>query len=100
MDITELLSIAIKNKASDLHLSAGVQPLIRVEGDMHKLDVPVLDSKEVYDLLFQIMTDKQQKNFKDFLETDFSFDLTHVARFRVNVFHQSRGPAAVFRHIP
>jgi len=108
MDITELLTFSVKNKASDLHLSGGVPPMIRVDGDIRRINIPALDHKEVHALIYDIMNDKQRKDYEEFLETDFSFDLPGIARFRVNAFNQGRGPngdaglgaAAVFRTIP
>lgn len=100
MDITELLAFGIKNNASDLHLSAGMPPMIRVDGDMRRLDVPALEHKEVHALVYDIMNDKQRKNYEEYFETDFSFDIPGMARFRVNVFTQDRGAGAVFRVIP
>ena len=100
MDIAELLTFSVKNKASDLHLSAGLPPMIRVEGDIRRINIPSLDHKEVHALIYDIMNDKQRKDFEEFFETDFSFALPGVARFRVNAFNQDRGAAAVFRTIP
>lgn len=100
MDITELLAFGVKNKASDLHLSAGMPPLIRVDGDMRRIDLPSFDNKQVRELIYQILNDKQRKNYEEFLETDFSFEVPNLARFRVNVFNQHRGAGAVFRTIP
>jgi len=100
MDIAELLTFSVKNKASDLHLSAGLPPMIRVDGDIRRVNIPDLDHKEVHALIYDIMNDKQRKDYEEFLETDFSFDLPGVARFRVNAFNQERGAAAVFRTIP
>jgi len=100
MDIAELLTFSVKNKASDLHLSAGLPPMIRVDGDIRRINIPALDHKEVHALIYDIMNDKQRKDFEEFFETDFSFALPGVARFRVNAFNQDRGAAAVFRTIP
>jgi len=100
MDIAELLAFAFKQNASDLHLSAGLPPLIRVDGDIKRINVDPLDDRTVHDMVYDIMSDKQQKDFEEFLETDFSFELPNVARFRVNAFNQQRGPGAVFRTIP
>ncbi|MCO7225268.1 type IV pilus twitching motility protein PilT [Pleionea sp. CnH1-48] len=100
MDITELLAFSVKNKASDLHLSAGLPPMIRVDGDVRRINVPPLDHKTVHSLVYDIMNDKQRKDFEEFLETDFSFELPGVARFRVNAFNHNRGAGAVFRTIP
>ena len=100
MDITELLAFSAKNGASDLHLSAGLPPMIRVDGDVRRINLPPLEHKEVHRLLYDIMNDKQRKDFEEFLETDFSFEVPGVARFRVNAFNQNRGAGAVFRTIP
>ncbi len=100
MDITELLAFSVKNNASDLHISAGMPPLIRVDGDIRKINLPALEDKEVHSLIYDIMNDKQRKDYEEFLEADFSFEIKDVARFRVNAFVQNRGRAAVFRTIP
>ncbi|ART80128.1 type IV pilus twitching motility protein PilT [Oceanisphaera avium] len=100
MDVTELLAFSVKHNASDLHLSAGVAPQIRVDGDIRKINLPVLEHADVHRLVYEIMNDRQRKEFEDELEVDFSFDLTGLARFRVNAYHQARGAAAVFRVIP
>ncbi|OAN19438.1 twitching motility protein PilT [Photobacterium jeanii] len=100
MDITELLDFSVKHNASDLHLSAGVPPIIRVDGDVRQLSLPPLEHGEVHRLVFDIMNDAQRREYEEKLEVDFSFELPEVGRFRVNAFHQSRGSAAVFRTIP
>ena len=84
MDIAQLLTFGVKQGASDLHLSAGMEPMIRVDGDMRRINVPIMDHKEVHDMLYDIMNDKQRKDYDEFLETDFSFEIPGVARFRVN----------------
>ncbi|WP_151173145.1 type IV pilus twitching motility protein PilT [Pseudoalteromonas ruthenica] len=100
MDITELLAFSVQHKASDLHLSAGVSPMIRVDGDVRRINIPVLEAKEVSGLVYDIMNDKQRKEYEENLEVDFSFEVPGLARFRVNAFNSNRGPAAVFRTIP
>ena len=100
MDIAQLLTFSVKQGASDLHLSAGVEPMVRVDGDMKRVSLPVLQHKEVHDMIFDIMNDKQRKLWQEFLEVDFSFEIPGVARFRVNAFNQNRGASAVFRTIP
>ncbi len=100
MDITELLGFSVKQGASDLHITAGMPPLIRVDGDIRRINVPEMDHKEVHALIYEIMNDKQRKDYEEFLETDFSFEVPGLARFRVNAFIQNRGAAAVFRTIP
>ena len=100
MDIAELLAFSVKHNASDLHLSAGLPPMIRVDGDIRRINVPALEHKVVHGLVYDIMNDKQRKDFEEFLENDFSFEIPGLARFRVNAFNQARGAAAVFRTIP
>jgi len=100
MDITQLLAFSVKNKASDLHISAGEPPIIRVDGDMRRVNMPELEHKEVHSMVYDIMNDKQRKAYEENWETDFSFEIPGVARFRVNAFNQNRGAAAVFRTIP
>ena len=100
MDITELLAFAVKNKASDLHLSAGLPPMIRVHGDVRRINVPPLEHKDVHGMVYDIMNDSQRKVYEETLEVDFSFEIPNLARFRVNAFNQNRGAGAVFRTIP
>jgi len=100
MDITQLLAFSVKNKASDLHLSAGLPPMIRVHGDVRRINVEPLEHKQVHAMVYDIMTDTQRKHYEEFLEVDFSFEIDGLARFRVNAFNQNRGAAAVFRTIP
>jgi len=100
MDITELLAFSARQNASDLHLSAGLPPMIRVDGEIRRVNVPPMDHGEVQSLIYDIMNDQQRRDFEDQLETDFSFEVPGVARFRVNAFNQSRGAGAVFRTIP
>ena len=100
MDITELLSFAVQQNASDLHVTAGMPPLIRVDGDVRRIKLPAMEHKEVHSLVYEIMNDKQRKEYEENLEVDFSFEIPGLARFRVNAFNQNRGAAAVFRTIP
>ncbi len=100
MDITELLSFTVQQGASDLHISAGMPPIIRVDGEVRRIKLPSLDHKQVHTLIYDIMNDKQRKEYEDILETDFSFEVPGLARFRVNAFNQNRGAGAVFRTIP
>jgi twitching motility protein PilT len=100
MDITELLAFSVQHDASDLHLSTGTPPSIRVDGDVRKLNIPAFDAKDVNALVYDIMNDRQRKEYEENLEVDFSFEVPNLARFRVNAFNQNRGPAAVFRTIP
>lgn len=100
MDIGELLAFGVKNGCSDMHLSAGLPPMIRVDGDVRRINVPAMEHKDVHDLVYDIMNDKQRKDYEEFLECDFSFEIPGLARFRVNAFNQNRGAGAVFRTIP
>jgi len=100
MDITELLAFSVKQGSSDLHISAGLPPMIRIDGDMRRVNLPPMEHKEVHQLIYDIMNDKQRRDYEEFLETDFSFEVPGVARFRVNAFNQNRGAAGVFRTIP
>lgn len=100
MDIAQLLAFGVKQDASDLHLSAGLPPMIRVDGDIRRINVPEMDHKQVHDMIYDIMSDKQRKDFEEFLETDFSFEIPGLARFRVNAFNHNRGAGGVFRTIP
>ncbi|NNC66549.1 MAG: type IV pilus twitching motility protein PilT [Gammaproteobacteria bacterium] len=100
MDISQLLAFSVKNGASDLHLSAGVPPMIRVDGDVRRINVPAMEHRQVHEMVYDIMNDKQRKDYEEYLETDFSFEIPGLARFRVNAFIQNRGAGAVFRTIP
>lgn len=100
MDITELLAFGVKNKASDLHLSAGMPPMIRVHGDVRRINLPTMDHKQVHAMIYDIMNDQQRKYYEENKELDFSFEVPGLARFRVNAFIQHRGAGAVMRTIP
>ncbi len=100
MDITELLAFSVKNKAPDLHLSSGLPPMIRVHGDVRRINLPAMEHKDVHGMVYDIMNDGQRKIYEETLECDFSFEIPNLARFRVNAFNQQRGAAAVFRTIP
>jgi len=100
MNIVELLSFVVKNKASDLHLSAGVPPMIRVHGEIRRINLPAMEHKDVHDMVYDIMNDSQRKHYEEHLECDFSFAIPNLARFRVNAFNTSRGAATVMRTIP
>ena len=100
MDITELLAFGVKSKASDLHLSAGLPPMIRVHGDIRRINLPPLESKDVHAMVYDIMNDGQRKHYEENKEIDFSFEVPGLARFRVNAFNHQRGVGAVLRTIP
>ncbi|MFT4020245.1 MAG: type IV pilus twitching motility protein PilT [Acinetobacter sp.] len=100
MEIRELLAFSAKNSASDLHLSAGLPPMIRIDGEVRRINLPPLEHEDVQKLIYSVMNDKQRQQYNENLETDFSFDVAGIARFRVNAFNQNRGAGAVFRTIP
>src|SRR5512136_1112190 len=100
MDISELLAFVVKNKASDLHLSSGLPPMIRVNGDVRRINLPPMEHKDVHAMVYDIMNDAQRKHYEENLECDFSFAIPNLARFRVNAFVQNRGAGAVMRTIP
>ena len=100
MDIAQLLAFSVKNGASDLHLSAGLPPMIRVDGDVRRINVDPMDHDMVHGMVYDIMNDKQRKAYEEYFETDFSFEIPGLARFRVNAFNHNRGAGAVFRTIP
>lgn len=100
MDLTELLSFSVKNKASDLHLSAGLPPMIRVNGDVRRINLPAMEHKDVHGMIYEVMNDALRKTYEEHLEVDYSFEIPGLARFRVNAFNQDRGAAAVLRTIP
>ena len=99
MNIHQLLAFSVKNKASDLHLSAGMPPIVRVHGQMCRINTEPLSHPQVVALLADIMNDSQQRHYQQALECDFSIEVPGLSRFRVNAFHQSRGAAAVLRTI-
>lgn len=100
MDISELLAFVVKNNASDLHLSAGLPPMIRVHGDIRRINLPPMEHKDVHGMVYDIMNDGQRKFYEENLECDFSFAIPNLARFRVNAFVHNRGAGAVMRTIP
>jgi twitching motility protein PilT len=100
MDIAQLLAFSVKNGASDLHLSAGLPPMIRVDGDVRRINVDPMNHEAVHSMVYDIMNDKQRKTYEEYWETDFSFEIPGLARFRVNAFNHNRGAGAVFRTIP
>jgi len=100
MKLTDLLAQCIALRASDLHLSSGLPPMLRIHGDLTSLPHAPVMHTELQQALFDIMTLAQQTQFKQTLESDFSFEMPNASRFRVNVFQQARGVSAVFRGIP
>ncbi len=100
LDIKQLMGFMVAQKASDLHLSAGLPPMLRVHGDIVRINLPAMTHEVVHAMVAGIMTDKQRQAYAEHLEYDFSFDVPGLSRFRVNAFHQSRGAAVVLRAIP
>jgi twitching motility protein PilT len=100
MDINELLAFTVKQQASDLHLSSGMAPMLRIDGEMVKVNLPPLTTEQVESLLDSVMNEEQRRLCRQQREVDFSCTLADRARFRVNAFQTQRGLAAVFRHIP
>ena len=100
MDIAELLAFAVKNNASDLHLSSGLPPMIRVDGDIRRLTLPALDTAQLQELVYSTMSDAHRRDFEANLEVDYSYSVQGMARFRVNCFHHDRGVGGAFRTIP
>jgi twitching motility protein PilT len=100
MEITQLLAFGVEQGASDCHLSSGEPPMLRIQGDLKKLDYPPMTREDVHRMIYDMMNDAQRKAFEESLECDFSFEMGDIARFRVNVFLQRKGAGAVFRTIP
>lgn len=100
MDITELLAFGVANKASDLHLSSGLPPMLRVNGEIRKVNLPPLEPNDTKKMVYDVMNDSTRKIFEQNMEVDFAFEIPNVARFRANIFMQTRGVGAVFRTIP
>ncbi len=100
MEITQLLEFSVQQGASDLHLSSGQPPIIRIHGDIQRIDAPMFDAEELQSMIYDVMNDEQRRQFESHLEADFSFELPKIARFRANIFQQNRGISAVFRTIP
>lgn len=100
MNLADLLSFTVKHGGSDLHLSAGLPPIVRIDGDITRINLPAMNHDDVYDQVYGVMNDSQRKTFDAEMEVDFSIEIPNVARFRVNAFQQSRGMGAVFRTIP
>ncbi len=101
MDITDLLAVSHQNRASDLHLSSGSPPIIRVNGDIMPIKTsPPLSPEAIKEMLYSVMTDQQRSEYEGQWELDFSISFGQASRFRVNAFNTMKGPAAVFRTIP
>ncbi len=100
MDMTQLLTFGVEQEASDCHISAGEPPLLRIHGELKKLDHPALSKEEVSGMIYDMLSDAHRRVFEETHECDFSFEMGDIARFRVNVFLHRRGLGAVFRTIP
>ena len=99
MNITELLKFCIQQNGSDLHLSTGLPPILRVDGDIHRVNAPVLTPESMEQITKSILSEKGVEEFNNSKEADFSYEVPEVARFRVNAFYHSRGIGLVFRAI-
>ena len=99
-DLTALLGFAKEQGASDLHISAGMPPILRLNGEMVRLELPPLTPDEAHDALYDILKDDQKRQFEEHMEMDFAFEIPGLARFRANMLMQLRGAAAVFRLVP
>ena len=100
MELTELLAFAVKNGASDIHVTAGLSPMIRIDGDIKRVKVDPLDENFVREMLADVMTEDQRAEFEEFWECDFAFEIPNISRFRVNAYNQKRGVGAAFRTVP
>ncbi len=98
--IARLLRFALEQRASDLHISAGQPPMLRIDGDLRRIDLPPLSVEQAHSLIFEVMSEAQRRRFPERLELDFAFKLDDNLRFRVNAFVHNRGEGAVFRAIP
>lgn len=96
----ELLTLAVNQVASDLHLSAGLPPLLRIDGDLRRLEYPSLDQATLLNFFHSVMNESQRCKFHSAFELDFALDVSGLARFRINLFNHNRGVAGVFRIIP
>jgi len=100
MDITQLLTFMVNQKASDLHLSAGLPPMLRVNGDIVRINLPALSHEAIHSMVTGLMTEAQRATYAEKLELDLAYEVPNLSRFRVNAFNQNRGAGAVFRGIP
>lgn len=100
MDLTQLLAFSMQNNASDLHLSAGSPPIIRVSGLLRRVKADPLSSDDIRTMLYSVMTEDQRAEYEKNMELDFAIALGEKARFRVNGFTTRLGSSAVFRTIP
>ena len=100
VEIGKLLKFMVEQGASDLHISAGESPMVRIRGELARIDLPPLSPDQAHTLLFDVMTDSNRRKFQQDLEVDFAYTMGTDMRFRVNAFVQNRGEGAVFRHIP
>ncbi|MDQ3397180.1 MAG: Flp pilus assembly complex ATPase component TadA, partial [Deinococcota bacterium] len=100
LDIIDLLKLSVTRRASDLILTAGLPPMLRVDGEWQKTGYEVLTPKLSRRLMYAIMDEKRQRTFEEHKELDFSFALTGFGRFRVNVFFQRAAVSGVLRMVP
>lgn len=100
MNIQTLLKLVVEKNASDLHIATNRPPLIRLDGDLQELNDNKLTPNAISEMVQSIIPETQQKNFKEKLDYDFSYTLSDIARFRVNIYHDTHGLAIAFRTIP
>ena len=100
MDISELLLFVHKEGASDLHISAGEPPMVRLHGEMTRVEMPPLGREEIHVMLYDVLNDQQRRKFEENMEIDFSLELKGIARFRVNALRQNRGKRLSFESFP
>lgn len=100
LSLPELLKKTVELNGSDLHISTGTPPQVRIHGRLHRLDLPPLTPADTKQLAYSVCTDAQKKRFEETLELDFSFGIRGIGRFRCNVFNQRGAVAAVYRVIP
>ena len=100
MDISDLVKIALNAGASDLHLSAELPPLLRIDGEIQATSLPPLAHSQIQSLVYAIMNNEQIKLYEECFELDFTWELSQLSRFRVHVFRQNRGMTVVFRTVP
>ena len=98
--IDAFFNLMFEQKASDLHLSAANSPMLRINGELHRVDYPPLDNDTLKAMLYEIAPDYKIKVYEETGDVDFGYEIPNVSRFRANFFNQKHGCAAVFRQIP
>src|SRR5512135_2194640 len=98
--IDAFFNLMFEQKASDLHLSSGNNPMLRVNGELHRVDHPPLENDDLKKMLYEIAPEYKVKVFEETGDVDFGYEIPHISRFRANFFNQKHGISAVFRQIP